>query len=219
MVPKKESLDREFYFGEKADFYAKSKWMERNQIKSTARALALLEDSRMGGELSKSSEHLLVLDLGCGTGFSSHIIESAGFHMIGLDNSFDMLEKHIEKSAPNKRNLVCGMIEALPFRKNTFNVMISISAFNFILDKKLQIDKKRVLNEVANLIYEILEPNGRVVIEFYPKKVDIPLYMETLKQYFEGGLIIDNPNQRKEQKFLILRQKRPDKKIAKSKIF
>ena len=39
MVPKKESLDREFYFGEKAEFYAKSKWMERNQIKSTLRAI------------------------------------------------------------------------------------------------------------------------------------------------------------------------------------
>jgi ubiquinone/menaquinone biosynthesis C-methylase UbiE len=219
MVPKKESLDREFYFGEKAEFYAKSKWMARNQMKSTRRALGLLEDSRIGGILPKSSKNLIVLDLGCGSGFSSQIIEEEGFHLIGLDNSFDMLQQNIEKTAPYKRNLVCGMIEALPFRKKSFDVMISISAFNFILDKKHQKEKKKILKKVTNTLHEILESGGRVIIEFYPKKVDIPLYMESLKQYFEGGLVIDNPNQRKEQKFLILCQKRPDKKIAKSKIF
>ena len=219
MVPKKESLDREFYFGEKAEFYAKSKWMARNQMKSTRRALELLEDIRIGGELFKSPEHLLVLDLGCGSGFSSDIIESQGFPTIGLDNSFDMLEHNLEKTAPHKRNLVCGMIEALPFRKDTFDIMISISAFNFILENILQKEKKKILKKVTNILHEIMGPNGRVIIEFYPKKVDIPLYMESLKHYFEGGLVIDNPNQRKEQKFLILRQKRPDKKINQSKIF
>ena len=139
----------------------------------------LLEDSRIGGELLKSPKHLLILDLGCGSGFSSEIIEDEGFHMIGLDNSFDMLQLNIEKTAPHKRNLVCGMIEALPFRKNTFDVMISISAFNFILEKIHQKEKKSILKKVTNILHEILDPNGRVIIEFYPKKVDIPLYMET----------------------------------------
>ena len=219
MVPKKESLDREFYFGEKAEFYAKSKWMARNQMKSTRRALELLEDPRIGGKLSKSSKNLLVLDMGCGSGFSSRIIEDEGFHLIGLDNSFDMLKKNVEKTSPYKRNLVCGLIEALPFRKNTFNIIISISAFNFILEKKDQKNKKKILKNVTSVLHTVLESNGRIVIEFYPKKIDVPLYMESLKTDFEGGLIIDNPNQRKEQKFLILRQKRPDKKIAQSKIF
>ncbi|MHA1112124.1 MAG: class I SAM-dependent methyltransferase [Promethearchaeota archaeon] len=219
MGPKKESLDREFYFGEKAEFYATSKWMARNQMKSTQRALELLEDSRIGGELTNSPEHLLVLDLGCGSGFSSQIIEDEGFRMIGLDNSFDMLQQNLEKTHPHRRNLVCGMIEALPFRKHAFDIMISISAFNFILEKKEPKDKKKILKNVTSALHKVIGPNGRVVIEFYPKKIDIPLYLESLKQHFEGGLIIDNPNQRKEQKFLILCQKRPDKKIAQSQNF
>ena len=219
MTPRKEALDREFYFGEKAEFYAKSKWMARNQMKSTRRALELLEDSRIGGLLEKSPENTLVMDLGCGSGFSTHILESNGFHTIGLDNSFDMLVNNLEKSAPHKRNLVCGLIEALPFRNNTFDCMISISAFNFILENVLPREKKKRLIEVTQKLFETLNNSGRSVIEFYPNKEDIPLYLESLKKGFEGGMVVDHPNLRKEQKFLILRVKRPDKKIPQSKIF
>jgi SAM-dependent methyltransferase len=207
MVPKKEDLDRDFYFGERAEFYAKSKWMARNQMRSTHRALVLLEDPRIGGELLISPEHILILDLGCGSGFSTHIIESEGFQVIGLDNSFDMLEKQMERTAPFKRNLVCGLIEALPFRKNTVDVMISISAFNFILENVPQREKRKKLRKVSQSISEILSSNGRCIIEFYPKKEDIPLYLDSLKN-FEGGMVVDNPHQRKEQKFLILRSKK-----------
>ena len=203
---KKETLDREFYFGEKAEFYAKSKWMERNQMNTTRRALQLLEDSRIGGGLEKAPENSLILDLGCGSGFSTYILETSGFHTIGLDNSFDMLLNNLEKTAPDKRNLVCGLIEALPFRKNTFDIMISISAFNFILENVMPHDKKKRLLKVTDTLFQVLTSKGRSVIEFYPKKEDIPLYLESLNR-FVGGMVIDNPNLRKEQKFLILRVK------------
>ena len=207
MAPKKESLDREFYHGEKAEFYAKSKWMARNQMQSTRRALELLEDPRIGDEHSEYPEDLLILDMSCGSGYSSHVIESEGFQTIGIDNSFDMLEQNICRTLPIKRNLVCGLIEALPFRKNTFNISISISAFNFILENCPQHEKKKRLTKVSQNLSDILSESGRCVIEFYPKKGDIPLYLESLKN-FDGGMVIDNPNQRKEQKFLILRSKK-----------
>ncbi len=207
MVPKKESLDRDFYFGEKAEFYAKSKWMARNQMKSTRRALELLEDERVGGDLESDPSTFLLLDMGCGSGYSSYVMEMNEFHTIGLDNSFDMLVQNREKST-QKRNIVCGVIEALPFRRKQFNGIISISAFNFILERVQQKDKKKILRNVAGKLSTILVEQGRVVIEFYPKKEDIPLYIEALKQFFEGGLVIDNPDQRKEQKFLILKSKK-----------
>jgi ubiquinone/menaquinone biosynthesis C-methylase UbiE len=206
-VPKKESLNRQFYFGEKAEFYAKSKWMARNQMKSTRRALDLLEDERIGGLLEKEPEMMLILDMGCGTGYSSHVIEAQRFNSIGLDNSFDMLLQNHQKSPLMKRNLVCGVIEALPFRDHQFDVITSISTFNFILENIPRPQKKKTLDSVSNKLSKILKLYGRITIEFYPKKDDIPLYMEALKQYFEGGLVIDNPNQRKEQNFLILHQK------------
>jgi len=206
VTPKKESLDRDYYFGEKAEFYAKSKWMARNQMKSTLRALELLIDSRIGGKLSYPPDTTLVLDLGCGSGFSTHILESNGFYTIGLDNSYDMLEQNLEKATPCKRHVVCGMIEALPFRNKCFDFIISISAFNFILEQVPHHEKKKLLKSVSEKVASVLKADGKAIIEFYPKKEDIPLYMEAMKQYFGGGLVIDNPNQRKEQKFLILKK-------------
>jgi ubiquinone/menaquinone biosynthesis C-methylase UbiE len=206
MTPRKESLDREFYFGEEADLYAKSKWMARNQMKSTKRALELLEDARIGGKLRKPSESNVILDLGCGSGFSTYIIEENGFKTIGLDNSFDMLIQNKEKTTPYTRNLVCGLIEALPFRRHIFNHMISISAFNFILENVNETQKRKKLQEVSEKLSKLLVVDGRCVIEFYPKKEDIHIYLESLKNFI-GGMVIDNPNQRKEQKFLILRVK------------
>ena len=210
MTPRKESLDRSYYFGEKAEDYAKSKWMARNQMKSTLRALELLEDLRIGGKLQKSPEFHLILDLGCGSGFSSHIIEEYGFHTIGLDNSFDMLVQNRKNTVPTTRNIVCGLIEALPFRKNIFDDIVSISAFNFILDNVLERNKRKKLQKVSEILSDILKPNGRCVIEFYPQKEDISTYLESLKNFI-GGMVVDNPNQRKEQKFLILRSKKTQK--------
>jgi SAM-dependent methyltransferase len=206
MSPKKENLNRDFYFGERAEFYAESKWMARNQMKSTRRALELLEDPRIGGKMKKIPEHTLLIDLGCGSGFSTHVMELERYKIIGLDNSFDMLEQNLEMTAPYKRNLVCGLIEALPFRKDTVDIVVSISAFNFILENIAQREKRKKLRDVSNSLSKILSVKGRCVIEFYPKKNDIPLYLDSLKN-FEGGMIIDNPNQRKEQKFLILQKK------------
>ncbi|MBN2156972.1 MAG: class I SAM-dependent methyltransferase [Candidatus Lokiarchaeota archaeon] len=207
-MPKKESLDRDYYFGERAEFYAKSKWMARNQIKSTRRALELLENEKIGGIIAMEPHNMLILDIGCGSGFSTQMIEMNGFQTIGIDNSFDMLEQNRKTSLPISRNVVCGIIEKLPFRNNLFDAMISISAFNFILEHVSLHNKKDLLKLVAIQISNLSKDHGRVVIEFYPKKEEIPLYMEAFKQFFEGGLVIDNPNQRKEQKFLILKIKK-----------
>ena len=40
----------------------------------------------------------LVLELGCGTGTMTEILASAGYDMIGIDQSEEMLEEALEKS-------------------------------------------------------------------------------------------------------------------------
>ena len=45
------------------------------------------------------SEKNLVLDLGCGTGTLTELLAEAGYDMIGVDNSCDMLNIAREKSA------------------------------------------------------------------------------------------------------------------------
>ena len=39
----------------------------------------------------------LVLDMGCGTGSMTELLAGAGYDMIGIDNSEDMLELAMEK--------------------------------------------------------------------------------------------------------------------------
>ena len=42
MSPKKhEKLNKDFYYGKNVDFYAKSQWMAKNQLKTSQRVLEL----------------------------------------------------------------------------------------------------------------------------------------------------------------------------------
>ncbi len=216
---KKESLNSDFYYGEKAKFYGNSNWMAKNQINTSHRVFDLLEEKEIGGKIKEKKENLIILDLGCGTGYSALIFEEAGYNLIGIDLSYDMLmenqtqQKQIRKSTGIEnlsRILINGSIEKIPIRNNSCNHIISISAFNFVLkESNNKITKEKILFEIINSLNEILKVNGRIVIEFYPKKLELDLYLRIFKKYsFIGGLIIDNPGLRKEQKFLILKSEK-----------
>lgn len=223
---KKEVLNRDFYSGDNAEFYTESHWMARNQIKTSSRILELLEDTRIGGEFNKEYDNMTILDLGCGSGYSNIIFRDLGFRVIGVDYSWDMLKKNINLKNYVKRSeqqekenskdhlgklnpiLINGTIENLPFRPDSIEIIISISAFNFILDNIISVhEKKELLSHISKHLSQLLKESGRVAIEFYPNKKDIDLYLEAFTKNFTGGLIIDNPGLRKEQKFLILKSK------------
>jgi len=66
------------------------------------------------------------------------------------------------------------------------------------------------LINMAKCFYEMLKPNNKAVIQFYPKSKEI---LENLSNIilnntnFKGNLIIDNPNNPKKRKiFLELRK-------------
>lgn len=48
----------------------------------------------------------LVLELGCGTGNVAERLFNAGYDMIGVDNSMDMLEIAMEKKEENKKDIL-----------------------------------------------------------------------------------------------------------------
>ena len=48
----------------------------------------------------------LVLELGCGTGNATRILSSAGYDMIAVDNSPDMLEIAMEKKAEDDQDIL-----------------------------------------------------------------------------------------------------------------
>ena len=79
------------YFGLEAIKYGTSTWMARNQIRTTQRAIDLLESPALGGPLQIPPYQLLFLDIGAGTGYSSHVLLEKQIKVIGIDFSHDML--------------------------------------------------------------------------------------------------------------------------------
>ena len=111
-----------------------------------------------------------VADLGCGKGMdvflSSKPVGDSGL-VIGIDNSYKMLEKAREIS--NKRGFKntefrLGEIEYLPIGDNYLDLLMSNCVIN------LSTNKKQVYNEV----YRVLKPNGRISISDIVLKKALP---------------------------------------------
>ena len=205
------------YLDDKAIEYDSSKWMERNQKKSTLHCIQYLFGDKLNDQNDSGNEtgdSPLILDLGCGTGFSSDVLIQNGFRVIGIDILNDMLLKAREKKKISKiynsLELILADINNLPIKSNKIDNIISISSYNFIL---YGIDnfggKVKLLNDTAKYINKILKKKGRVVIEFYPKdEKELKMFNKSfINNSFEGYMVKGNPNQKSGQTFLLLKKK------------
>jgi len=204
------------YLGNNSLDYDSSIWMERNQKKTTLLCLQYLYDSSLD-KLEKpdllKDEPFFILDLGCGTGFSTEILLERGFKVVGVDVLHDMISKvktkknHLKNQ--NNLELILADINHIPLRRASMNHVISISAYNFITHRAESIrDKTKIANNTAKYLYKLLKPNGRIIIEFYPKN-DYELEMFTSSfttNGFNGFVVKQNPNQKSGQTFLLLKR-------------
>jgi ubiquinone/menaquinone biosynthesis C-methylase UbiE len=78
----------------------------------------------------------MILDAGCGTGVFTRDIIMRGSQVIGLDISFQMLRRAREKSGGVRFLPIWGDISTLPFRAESFDKVVSITALEFIDDAK-----------------------------------------------------------------------------------
>lgn len=204
------------YQGDKADEYDSLKWMQRNQKRTTIRTINYLFDEKLGKvnyNLEKDLP-LLILDLGCGTGFSSEILLGNGFRVIGVDILADMISKANQKRKmlnDYNLNLILGDINYLPIRANSIHFITSISAYNFITHEKHgQRNKRMTVNNTAKYLQKILKPDGRIVIEFYPENDEaLKLFNSSFTENgFEGFMVKNIPKQKSGQIFLLLKKKR-----------
>lgn len=207
----------EDYLNDKAEEYDSSKWMERNQKRSTLYSLQYLIDEKLndredsGIEMSASS---LILDLGCGSGFSSVILIENGFRVIGIDILEDMLSKAREK----KRNfddykdleLILADINYLPIKPNSVYHILSISSYNFITYGMENFGEKvKLINDTAKYLHKILKNKGRIIIEFYPKDdKELKMFNKSfINNGFSGFMVKQNPKQKSGQTYLLLKKK------------
>ncbi|MFX1574732.1 MAG: class I SAM-dependent methyltransferase [Promethearchaeota archaeon] len=205
------------YIRDKAKEYDSSSWMERNQKKATLLSIQYLYDEKLSGKennvINVGDSHL-ILDLGCGTGFSSGILIENGFRVIGIDVLRDMLFKAREKKnifkIYKKLELILADINFLPIKDASIDHIISISSYNFITYGKDNYGEKvKLLNNTAKYLNKILKKRGRIIIEFYPKDDrELKIFKNSFIMHgFEGYMVKSKPSQKSGQTFLLLKKK------------
>lgn len=187
----------DYFKGDRLVDYATSKSMMRIQEKITLRALEILD-------LQKKDA--LILDAGCGAGFTTIILNELGYRAVGLDLVSEFLYFYEMKHL----NPINADMSFPPFRLSTFDAIISISALQWVFRTINNPKMVKRLKFLAKSFNDILKPNSKVVIQFYPKSYK--LMKEVGKIFasegdFEGQFVIDNPDNPKKRKiFLVLIQ-------------
>ena len=204
------------YISDKAEEYDSSSWMERNQKRATLLSIQYLYDEKLSGKENNGiniGDSGLILDLGCGTGFSSEILLENGFRVIGIDILSEMLLKAREKkkSFDNYKDLelILADINFLPIKGASIDHIISISSYNFIAYGKENFGEKiKLLNDTAKYLNKILKKRGRIIIEFYPKDDhELSIFKKSfINNGFEGFTVKNNPMQKSGQTFLLLKK-------------
>ena len=106
-----------------------------------------------------------ILEVGCGTGRFFIPLIKEGYNMYGLDYSEGMISKLKENIKEenlkfDERRIIQGDARKMPFKENTFDLVISYRTLIHIPDYEL------VLKEIGR----VLKPNGIAIIEFNNKK-------------------------------------------------
>lgn len=101
-----------------------------------------------------------MLDLGCGYGWHSiYAMENGASSVVGIDISQNMLKVAKEKTHFSEVEYICGAIEDMDFKEESFDIVLSSLAFHYIKDYKELIEKiKKVLKPNGILIFTVEHP-------------------------------------------------------------
>ena len=97
----------------------------------------------------------LVLDLGCGTGAMTEILSRAGYDMIGVDNSVDMLEAALEKKEISGSDILYLLQDM-----REFELYGTVRAAVSVCDSVNYITEPEELLQVFRLVNNYLDPGG-----------------------------------------------------------
>lgn len=128
----------------------------------------------------------LILDLGCGTGKLTRLMEKKGYDMIGVDNSFEMLDIAREQESDGILYLMQDMRE--------FELYGTVRAIYSACDSVNYILEEEELLEVFKLVNNYLDPSGLFVFDInssfkYHELLGENTFAETRE---EGSFIWEN---------------------------
>lgn len=102
----------------------------------------------------------LVLDMGCGTGNITMPLSVAGYDMIGIDNSEDMLTIAREKAMDSSEDILYLLQDM-----TAFELYGTVKAVVSICDSINYITKKEDLLQVFKLVNNYLDPEGLFIFD------------------------------------------------------
>ncbi|XP_014607079.1 PREDICTED: probable 18S rRNA (guanine-N(7))-methyltransferase [Polistes canadensis] len=187
-----------FYNEDEARKYTQNSRIMDIQVQMCERALELL--------LLPDNSPALLLDIGCGSGYSGSVLENEGHVWIGIDISSAMLGVAQERETDGDL-ILSDMGQGLPFRAGTFDGAVSISALQWLCnaDKSTHNPSKRLYCFFSSL-YSCLTRSARAVFQFYPennKQIELVMLQATKAGFF-GGMVVDFPNSTKAKKFFLV---------------
>lgn len=102
----------------------------------------------------------LVLDLGCGTGTMTEYLANAGYDMIGVDNSEEMLSEAMEKRAESGNDILYLLQDMQEFELyGTVRAVVSVcDCLNYLLEEA-------ELLQVFGLVNNYLDPGGIFIFD------------------------------------------------------
>ena len=112
----------------------------------------------------------IVAELGCGTGSMTRRLADAGYDMIGIDMSPEMLdaareqeEDRPEKAAPGRKDILYLMQDMREFELygTVRSVVCCCDSINYITEPA-------EVQEVFRLVNNYLDPEGLLVLDFHP---------------------------------------------------
>ena len=102
----------------------------------------------------------IVVDLGCGTGSMTKLLAKAGYDMIGIDNSIDMLEIAREKMMDSEEQILYLLQDM-----REFELYGTVHAIVSVCDSMNYITEKEDLVQVFRLANNYLEPRGYFIFD------------------------------------------------------
>jgi len=109
----------------------------------------------------------IALEIGVGTGMALDILKTTSRNLVGIDISWQMLQKAFEKTkADPQTHLVLADGENLPFRKNTISIIMGMTVIEFMSNPLVLLHEvRRVLYSDGKLILGVLTSTNLWALE------------------------------------------------------
>ena len=103
----------------------------------------------------------LVLDLGCGTGTMTELLAEAGYDMIGIDQSEEMLEEALEKKEASGHDILylCQDMREVELYGTVRAIVCVCDSMNYILEEE------EILDILSAAAYNYLDYDGLFIFD------------------------------------------------------